>query len=103
VTDLEISNGYVYAGTHGRGIWRSPKYTSCPFSLTLTQANDPGNPLSIGTQYHHASNNLTSTRINSGRLGTEIYYTAGNWTDLEPGFEAKAGVFFNVKVDGCPN
>ena len=87
----------------GRGIWRSPKFTDCPYSLTLTAANDLSNPLSIGTQYHHASNDLTSYRIMSGGLGTNVYYTAGNRIDLKPGFQANSGVYFEVKVDGCPD
>ena len=39
VFDLDIDGSYLYAGTFGRGIWRSSKYTTCPASYSLTQAN----------------------------------------------------------------
>lgn len=103
VLDLEIRDGYVYAGTHGRGIWRSPVYSHCPATINLTQGNDPGNPFSPGTQYHYASNSITSTRIIEGDLlDTEIYYISENKTDLLPGFIAKNG-FFVAKVGDCPD
>jgi hypothetical protein len=103
VTDIEIRSGFVYAGTHGRGIWKSSVYSNCPVNLLLTAGNDPSNPLSLGTQYYHASNNITSSRIISGGLGTEINYTSGNQTDLIIGFEVHSGNLFEIKIDGCPN
>ena len=103
VTDIEIRGNYLYAATHGRGIWRSPTYTDCPVNLNLSSATDPGNPLSIGTQFFYASNNITSTRIMSGGLGTDVHYFSGNQTDLLPGFEVHSGVLFEIKIDGCPD
>jgi hypothetical protein len=103
VFDIEIRDGYVYAGTHGRGIWRSSTYSICPPTLTLTPGNDPSNPFSPGTQYYHASETITSTRIINGGIGTEINYISGQLTDLLTGFESKAGNFFEVRVEGCPD
>jgi len=103
VMDIVISGGYVYAGTHGRGIWRSHLYTPCPTTLTLTQANDPSNPPSIGTQWYFVSNTISSSRIIPGTIGNEIYYISGIKTDLLPGFRGEAGSFVEIKVDGCPD
>ena len=103
VTDIEVSNGSVYAGTFGRGLWKSATYSNCPTSLVLTTGNDTSNPLTSGIQYHSASNNILSLRKIVGGVETEVYYTAGSHTDLSAGFEAKAGVFFEAKPGGCQN
>ncbi len=103
VTDIEIRSEYVYAGTHGRGIWQSPVYSACPPNYTLTVGNDPSNPFSIGTQYYHAWNNIASSRIIKGGLATDVLYTSGNHTDLLPGFEAHSGNLFEIRIEGCPD
>lgn len=102
VTDMEISGGYLYAATYGRGVWRSPLYSACPTTLVLTPANDDSNPFSPGTQFYHASTNIQSTRVIKGGVGTEIYYRAGNRMDMLPGFEARVNNFWEAKVEGCP-
>ena len=102
ISDLVVSGGYVYAGTFGRGIWRSSTYSVCPVDLVLTPAND-GNPLVTGKQVHHASNSITTTRIHNGGLGTEVYYNSGNYVDMTTGFWAKQDNFMEVRVEGCPN
>lgn len=103
VSDIEVQNGYVYAGTFGRGIWRSPIYSPCPVNLTLTPGNDPSSSYFTGTQSYYASNSIVSTRIVPGSIGNHVSYSAGFKTDLLLGFKAEAGSFFEVKSDGCPD
>jgi photosystem II stability/assembly factor-like uncharacterized protein len=102
VRDIEISSTHVYAGTWGRGIWRSELYSTCQTDLVLTLANDPSNPLSIGEQHYSASNSITSTREIMGGLA-EIIYSAGNFIDMKPGFLAEKNNFMIAKPDGCPD
>jgi photosystem II stability/assembly factor-like uncharacterized protein len=104
VADLRISGSYIYAGTYGRGLWRSELYTVCPLNLTLTPANETNpNPFAPGTQVHSASVSTTSTRVYPGSVGTNIYYNGGQFVDLKPGFEIKTDAFMEVKNKGCPN
>ena len=103
INDLDTDGSYLYAGTFGRGIWRSSLYSSCPPVLTLTPENDPSTPYTIGKQIMHASNYIHSTRIIQGGIGTEVYYNAGSYIDLKDGFWGKQGNFLNVKVEGCPD
>lgn len=103
VTDLYINTaGEILAGTWGRGLWKSDLYSNCPTNITLTPVNDPDINGS-GIKHYSASNNILSNRIIPTNLGSEIYYTAGNRTDLFQGFEAKHGAFFEVKTGDCPN
>lgn len=102
VSDLVISGSYIYAGTFGRGLWRSNTYSTCPLNLVLTPEND-GNPFSTGLQIHHASNSITSTRFLNGGLGTEVFYNAANYVDMKPGFWAKTENFMEAKIGGCPD
>lgn len=104
VADLRISGSYIYAGTYGRGMWRSELYTFCPLNLALTPANETNpNPFAPGTQVHSASVSTTSTRVYPGSVGTNIYYNGGQFVDLKPGFEIKTDAFMEVKNKGCPN
>ncbi|MDF1696051.1 MAG: hypothetical protein P1U56_09480 [Saprospiraceae bacterium] len=102
VEDIEIDGGYLTIGTHGRGIWRAPLYNACPYSLNLTNGNDPSNALAIGRQDYHVLNSLTSTREIQG-VHAEVYYSTENYIDLKPGFIAKSYTFLEAKVDGCPD
>lgn len=102
VSDIEISEGFVYAGTFGRGIWKSSVYSTCVADLVLTPANDPSNPLSIGHQEYHVDNSLTSTRIIQGNFA-DIRYNAGNVIDLQAGFWLKQGNFLEMKIEDCPD
>jgi photosystem II stability/assembly factor-like uncharacterized protein len=102
VTSLKIFGGFIYAGTYGRGIWRSPIFSSCPENLTLTQANDPGTIYNHGKQIHHASNSITNSRIISGTFGTDAIYTSGNFIDFTDGFQGLTGTFIEAKIGGCP-
>jgi hypothetical protein len=104
IFDLRISGAYIYAGTHGRGIWRSELYSVCPLTLNLTPANETiTNIFAPGTQVHSASVSLTSTRVYNGSVGTNINYNATNFVDLKEGFEIKKDAYLEVKNKGCPN
>lgn len=103
VYNLKISGNYLYAGTYGRGIWRTEKFTPCETNLTLTPMNDTSDPFTPGTAYYTADNTITSTRILSGSLGTHNYYQAGQKIELLDGFWAKEGTVLNAKIGGCPD
>jgi photosystem II stability/assembly factor-like uncharacterized protein len=103
VFDLKISDGYIYAGTYGRGIWRSDLFSNCETNLTLTPANDTYSPYSPGTQNYTAQNTITTSRIYNGSLGTNIYHSAGQKVEFIEGFWAKDGTFINASTDGCPD
>lgn len=101
VRDILVYNGYVYAGTYGRGIWRSMLHT-CQSDLVLTPANDPSDPLNMGHQEYSAGQTITSTRIIQS-TNADIHYRAGNFIDLKPGFWIKDGSRMRTYNDGCPD
>ena len=102
VMDMDIEGGYLYAGTHGRGLWKSEMYTGCPSSYTLTPFNDPGNENFTGIQRYHAGSSITSSRIITGGIGTDVIYAAGSEITLTSGFHAKRNNLFVAKLEGCP-
>lgn len=102
VLDLDVEWPKIYAGTFGRGIWSSDVYSICPNQLVLTQQNDPSNSLSTGIQEYHAANNITSSRVIVGGLGTNVSYHAGTDVILTDGFWVKDNSVFTVDLSGCP-
>lgn len=98
VTDLKIFYGatrYLYASTFGRGIWRTTTYTGCQATYNITWSLD-------GYKYYEVSDNITSTATLSGGAGTEAYFKAGNYIQLNPGFQANAGSgFFKAYIGPC--
>ena len=101
VYDLKITDTHVYAGTYGRGVWKSTPYKTCVTNLTLTAGNDPTNGLPSGQQIHKASNTISSNRIIQGGVGSDVLYQAGNYLDLTAGFHAKLNNEFIAKNAGC--
>jgi hypothetical protein len=103
VLDLEINEtyGYITAATFGRGYWRSLLYSACPYGWNLTPANDPGNPNYTGFQHWEASNFITSTRIITGGIGTDVTYQAAGSITLLQGFHARAGNKFKAVLGPC--
>jgi len=101
VFDLEIAGGYITAGTYGRGFWRSNLYSDCPYGYYLTQGNDPSNPIYTGFQHYEAGNEIESTRIITGGVGTDVTYKAGSIVTLFPGFHVRPGNAFNAKNGAC--
>lgn len=102
VFDLDIEGSTLYAATFGRGVWKSPLYSTCPFAFVLTPENDPSNPYATGVQIYRAGSYITSSRIITGGLGTDVKYFAGNEITLTDGFHCKADNAFEVRLEGCP-
>jgi len=89
VNDLYINygNNRIWAGTFGRGVWRSTLYDACPTSSNLTNAS--GLSARTGQFYYEASSQITSERNYDGGAGTIIEYQAGDRVILTPGFEVE--------------
>ncbi len=105
VFDLEIhaSANVITAGTYGRGLWRSSLYEGCYPAHVLTPGNDPSNPNYSGFQFYEASNYISSSRVITGGVGTEVTYKAGNYVKLTTGFNAKEDNFFKATLGNCIN
>jgi hypothetical protein len=103
VFDLEINHSanLIRAGTYGRGLWTSVLWSSCPASYYLSQANDPSNPNYTGFQLYEASSIVTSSRIITGGIGTDVTYRSGGSVTLTTGFHAKAGNQFKAVLGPC--
>ncbi len=97
VFDLEINEtfNYVYAGTFGRGLWRSPTFTNCDNSWTL------GGNAPVGYSYYQANDFITSYRVFDQGIGQEGYYKAGNQITLTPGFRVANGSKFKAFLGPC--
>jgi hypothetical protein len=102
VRDLHLEDGYLFAATYGRNIWRSQPYSTCPGSLVLTPQNDPAGPLSVGTWHYNANATITTTRVIGGGVATDIVNTAGTSVTLKPGFEVHPWAQFEAKIGDCP-
>jgi photosystem II stability/assembly factor-like uncharacterized protein len=103
VRDIEVhvSAQKIRIGTFGRGIWESDLFTTCPASLTLTDANLPESGVQ-GYRYYQASGTITSSRTLDAGIATEEIYQAGSYIDLTEGFHAIFGVKnFHAKLGGC--
>lgn len=101
VTDLYINptNNTISAGTYGRGLWRSPLYSSCVQNINLTNSLIPNKGL-----YHYSSSISIRSNISYGQdLGTEIHYKAGDYVDLLDGFYFGPNQFFEAKTGPCPD
>ena len=98
VTDLKLFYGatrYLYASTFGRGMWRTTTRTGCQDTYNITW-------LLEGYKYYEVNDNITSTSSLSGGVGTEAYFKAGNYIQLNPGFTANANDgFFKAWIGSC--
>jgi len=103
VSDLVINktNSIIRAGTYGRGLWSSALYTGCPTDYLLTVGNDPSNPNYTGFQFYEASNSVSSSRIITGGIGTDVTYKAGNYVILTTGFNARENNLFKATLGPC--
>jgi len=103
VFDLEINANAatITAGTFGRGLWRSEFYTPCVIDHGLNPINDPSNPNYTGFQFYEASNSITSSRIITGGLGTDVTYKSGNFIRLTTGFNARENNLFKASLGAC--
>ena len=102
ILDLRATGSYIYAGTYGRGMWRSEHYTTCPIAISLTPSTDPSPPHTTGIQVYSASSSVLSTRVITGGIGTDVTYQAGNYVQLNPGFHAEINNLFLARINGCP-
>ena len=95
VTDIEIVGDFIYAGTYGRGAWRSDLYGNCPVSLTYNITNFKGEWVI------QASQTITTATEIFGGAGTNVHMRAGVSVTLNPGFEAKAGNIYRASIGNC--
>ncbi|HTF81345.1 MAG TPA: T9SS type A sorting domain-containing protein, partial [Cytophagales bacterium] len=95
VKDMEVKHGYLYAGTYGRGFWRSTLAAGgCVSNLNFSGTH-------TGTLNFEASATITSSaQIASG---STIKYKAGSSIQLNPGFIAVAssGSTFKATIGPC--
>jgi hypothetical protein len=82
-------------------LWFSQTYTSCPVNNILTQGNDPSNPNYTGYQFYEVSGAITSTRIVTGGLGTDVTYKAASKVTLTTGFNARKDNLFKAILGPC--
>ena len=99
--DIHYGSGTIRAGTHGRGIWTSPLYSSCPSYYYLNQINDPSNPNYTGYQFYEAAFYISSSRIITGGIGTDVTYKSNGDVVLYPGFEVTEGSEFRAMIGPC--
>lgn len=101
--EINVNSNAITAGTYGRGLWRSDLYTTCPSWYYLSQANDPSNPNSTGYMFYESSDSITSSRIITGGIGTDVTYKANNYIRLTTGFNAREHNLFRAKLGPCGN
>jgi photosystem II stability/assembly factor-like uncharacterized protein len=96
-----VGTNKIAAATFGRGLWTSDLFVDCPSSWDLTPVNNPG---SGGFQRYTASSYVTSTRVYTAGLGTDVKYNAGSFVDLKDGFrfDATGDGNFVGYIAGCP-
>jgi len=94
VTDIELTDTHIFAGTYGRGIWRSALYANC-----LTSANYASTY--SGERVFQASETITATITVTNNAGSNVWMQAGNYIQLNPGFHAQAGGIFTAKTSPC--
>ena len=87
ITDLEMHpvTGMLRAGTYGRGIWETSRYSGCPSTITLNTSNTA----IFKPYYFQASSSVNSTAQHHG-AGANVFYKAGGSVVLTPGFTASS-------------
>lgn len=85
ITDLEMhpTLGLLRAGTYGRGMWETSRYSGCPSTINLTTSNTA----IFKPYYFQASSTVNSTAQHFG-TGANVFYKAGTEVVLTPGFAA---------------
>ena len=94
VTDIELNGTFIYAGTYGRGIWRSDLFSICPASATFTATYK-------SERVFQVSGTITSTSTITATLGTNIHMRAGSYVQLNPGFVAESGTIYKATIGPC--
>jgi photosystem II stability/assembly factor-like uncharacterized protein len=99
VSDLVYnqSANLLYAGTFGRGIWRTNGANGiCTSDITALPTNMEG------FQFYEASNSISTASTIKGSYGTDVNLKAGNFIDLKDGFEIKdEGTLGKFYIDNC--
>ncbi|MFN0188924.1 MAG: 3-coathanger stack domain-containing protein [Bacteroidia bacterium] len=98
VTDLDINpgQGLLYATTYGRGLWATNLAGSCPADEnTNLFASLPG------TSSIQASNSIVSSQSFSSGYGQSLELKAGNFVQLNPGFESMNGTVLTARIAAC--
>jgi len=97
VFDLEIneSSNYLWAGTYGRGLWRSLTYTDCQASWSLYGQG------AAGYSYYQASDYISSGRQFTQGVGQEGIFKAANKVTLITGFNVAEGSKFRAMIGPC--
>jgi photosystem II stability/assembly factor-like uncharacterized protein len=95
VTELHIRGTAIYAGTFGRGIYKSETHTDCAAVVTL-------NSNMFGYRFYEALNINSSSTLTGGD-GTQIFYKAQNAVTLTENFRANAstGESFRAWIANC--
>lgn len=100
VTDLEMhpTLGLLRAGTYGRGIWETSRYSNCVSTINITAANTAV----FSPYYFQAAAAITSTARHIG-AGANVFYRAGTEITLSPGFETSGSGenIFNAYIGPC--
>jgi photosystem II stability/assembly factor-like uncharacterized protein len=91
--------GLISIALYGRGIWQGPLYDAC--SANYTHQDGLFQPPVYGTEYFEVSNQIISTKLIQGGIGTNVIYNAGNNVTMNVGFEVKAGSEMRAYIDGC--
>ncbi len=94
VTDIEINDTYIYAGTYGRGIWRSDLYSACPTNATYSATYN-------SERIFQASGTINATTTIVGTVGANVWMKAGTAVQLNPGFVAQSGTIFRASIGPC--
>lgn len=100
ITDLDINpgQGLLYATTFGRGLWTSSLAGNCPADENTSNfASLPGNSLL------QASNSIISSQVFNSGYGQTLAFEAGNFVQLNPGFEAVNGTVLTSSISSCSN
>lgn len=100
ITDLEMhpTLGLLRAGTYGRGMWETSRYSNCVATINLTTSNTAV----FSPYYFQASSTINSTAQHYG-AGANVFYKAGTEVALTAGFAASGdgGNVFDAALGPC--
>ena len=94
VTDLAIQDTYVRCSTFGRGAYYAFKADACSEAILVTGRLD-------GWRQYEANLSILSTGDVEGGEGTFVSFKAGDYIDLQEGFDVFAGNEFHGFLGPC--
>lgn len=97
VTDIFVDevNGFIAAGTFGRGIWQSNLYNDCGSQLIPLTGNIEGK------RFYQFNNTLQSAQQMNGSFGNELRLRSPERIRLTNGFRASAGSYLRAVIGPC--